>query len=626
MKKIQIALIPVLFLLLPVFLSAQTENYDAEYLKLVKEYTLNDDGSTEFHFYKEIKLNTHFAFHRLFGETFIVYNPDYQELVINEAYTVMADGKKVDAPENAFNKVLPRFARDIPAYNHLREMVVTHTGTEVGCVITLDYTLKTKAGFLPFFFGSEDVEESMPVNELNIIVNVPQSTDLKFRMLNNRTAPEVTENAGQKAYNWKFRDVKALPHTGYQDVDRKQVLFFSTVNDMTRAFYAFVNQDAFKIQAGPEISRRVETAVKGKETDLDIVLALQEIVIDEVKLAGIPMIYSGYKARTPDVVWQSANATSLEKAILLADMLKLANINAYPVAAVSNSWYSSDMGNPAVFESYMVQVHPKESDRIYLSITQKQTQNLIYDVHDKTIIQLDAAIETMRTFKEKPMSNRLEMEAKLKMGDKETGGQGDKETGGQGDGVSVGVSGDIEIEMEGYVNPYYHLRKDDSYAKKLLKVNIPGSQIEKVEQVKLTEIKSQYKLSHAPVTITQDYSGYLFIELPMFKSGIDSWNLEQFAGKGDTPVRLDYPLVEEYSYSVSLPSDYVLFTPPVDISIKNELGELEINIVQSGSTVKIERSWELNKNVISSDLMDEFREMILAWEKEEYRKIVLKKK
>ena len=138
MKKIKIAILPVLFLLIPVFLSAQNENYDAEYLKLVKEYSLNDDGSFDFHLRKEIKLNTHFAFHRLFGETFIVYNPQFQSLKINECFTVMADGKKVVAPENAFNEVLPGFARDIAAYNHLREMVVTHTGLEVGGVITLD--------------------------------------------------------------------------------------------------------------------------------------------------------------------------------------------------------------------------------------------------------------------------------------------------------------------------------------------------------------------------------------------------------------------------------------------------------------------------------------------------------
>jgi len=351
-------------------LQAQTESYDAEYLKLVKEYTLNADGSYDFHYFKEIKLNTYYAFHRLFGETFIVYNPEYQELKINEAFTIMADGKKIVAPDNAFNEVLPGFARDIAAYNHLREMVVTHTGTEIGCVITLDYTVKTEKGFLPFFFGSEEVREIVPVKELNIIINVPDNIDLKHRMLNNRTAPAVTGNEGRKAYTWTFRDVPALSHASNQDPDRKEVLFFSTAKDMTAAYFAFVNQDAFKSQPGPAISRRVDTAVKDKKSDLDMILALQEVVIDELKLADIPLIYSGYKARTPDVAWQSANATGLEKAVLLSEMLKKANINACPVATVTNGWYSTEMGNPAVYDGYLVQVNPKETGRIYLSVTQ----------------------------------------------------------------------------------------------------------------------------------------------------------------------------------------------------------------------------------------------------------------
>ncbi len=74
-----------------------------------------------------------------------------------------------------------------------------------------------------------------------------------------------------------------------------------------------------------------------------------------------------------------------------------------------------------------------------------------------------------------------------------------------------------------------------------------------------------------------------------------------------------------------MPDGYELFTPPVDISIKNEIGELVINISQSGSKIEIERSWELFSDVISSEMMDEFREMIVAWEKVDYRKIVLKK-
>ncbi len=176
MKKCHYILILAFTCFLPI-LKAQTENQDAEYIKIVKEYIVHEDGSYDFHYRKELKLLTYFSFQRLYGETFIVYNPEYQKLKINEAYTVMADGKKVVAPENAFNEVLPGFARDVAAYNNLREMVVTHTATEIGSVITLDYTIQTAKGFLPFFFGMEEVGESAPVKDLSIIIRIPKSIE-----------------------------------------------------------------------------------------------------------------------------------------------------------------------------------------------------------------------------------------------------------------------------------------------------------------------------------------------------------------------------------------------------------------------------------------------------------------
>lgn len=614
MKKIRFTFSLVIIILSASILNAQTESYDAEYLKLVKEYTLNPDGSYDFHYHKEIRLLTHFSFHRLYGETFIVYNPQYQELKINECYTVMADGKKVEAPANAFNEVLPGFARDVAAYNHLREMVVTHTATEVGAVITLDYTIKTKQGFQPEgfqpggfqpFFGSEEIGDYVPVNDLSIIISVPQNIDLKYRMLNNRTAPSVTENAGIKTFTWNLKDVKPLSHSSNQDPDRKEILFFSTAKDMTSAFYSFVNQDAFKALPGAAVSKRVDAAVKDKKNDLDIILALQQIVIDEVKLVDIPLIYSGYRVRTPDVVWQSANATSLEKAVLLAGMLKLANINAFPVATVTNGWYSTDMGNPAVFDGYLVQVNPKETGRIYLSVTQKQNQNLIYDVQDKTMIQLDGAIESMRTFKEKPNPNSLEMEAEL----------------GLEDGKTVG--GEVEVKLSGICNPYFKLIKDSSYVKNMIAGDFPASSVT-IEEKKLSELNSEYEIIWNLESGTGNQNGFISLDLPRFKTGFDAWNLVQFTTGGNTPVRLDFPLKEEYNYEISLPSAYSLFTPSTEINIKNDIGELMINISQSGSKVTVERSFVLYKDVISSDKMKEFKGMIVAWEKVDYRKIILK--
>src|SRR6056297_1598782 len=100
---------------------------DALYKKIIKTYTLNEDGSVDYQYQHELDLYSYYAFNRLYGETFIVYNPDYQTLKIDTSYTTMADGKIVQSPENAYNEVLPRMASGAPPYSHLREMVVTHT-------------------------------------------------------------------------------------------------------------------------------------------------------------------------------------------------------------------------------------------------------------------------------------------------------------------------------------------------------------------------------------------------------------------------------------------------------------------------------------------------------------------
>ncbi len=130
---------------------------DAVYSKIVKEYTYNMDGSVDFRYYHRLKILSYFAFHRVFGETFIVYNPKFQTLKINKCVTYMADGKAVPSPANAFNEVLPAFATNSYPYNHLREMVVTHTGLEINCEIELDYTIHSQAGFYPFLMANETV-------------------------------------------------------------------------------------------------------------------------------------------------------------------------------------------------------------------------------------------------------------------------------------------------------------------------------------------------------------------------------------------------------------------------------------------------------------------------------------
>ena len=61
------------------------ENADARYLKVIHEYTLNEEGIITYNYKHTLKLYTSYAFSSRYGESFIIYNPEWQKLVINNS-------------------------------------------------------------------------------------------------------------------------------------------------------------------------------------------------------------------------------------------------------------------------------------------------------------------------------------------------------------------------------------------------------------------------------------------------------------------------------------------------------------------------------------------------------------
>lgn len=203
-----ICMLSVLLLMLVLPTKAASE---AEFGKLVKSYTLRTDGSQEMRVQKELTLFTHAAMNGLYGESFIIYNPAYQELKIHESYTRQKDGSIVKTPDNAFVEVLPSAAADAPAYNGLKEMVVVHTGLELGATIYLDYSVITRPGYLPELDICESVEELSPIKEYVLSLSVPDNKPLHYELLNGKMTPVVKTVAGMKTVTWTLKNVQPRP-------------------------------------------------------------------------------------------------------------------------------------------------------------------------------------------------------------------------------------------------------------------------------------------------------------------------------------------------------------------------------------------------------------------------------
>ncbi|KWW29064.1 MAG: hypothetical protein AUK63_1620 [bacterium P3] len=151
-------------------LLAQQPQPDAEYLLVRREYTTFEDGSMDVRFRKEIRLlrNRAITAYALNGESFIEYNPHFELLTINECYTLLPDGRKVEPRPSAYVEQLPESCAECGRLNDLREMVVVHTALEEGCTVVLDYTLHRHSNRLYEHF---DMMQRYPVRRYEVVVD-----------------------------------------------------------------------------------------------------------------------------------------------------------------------------------------------------------------------------------------------------------------------------------------------------------------------------------------------------------------------------------------------------------------------------------------------------------------------
>jgi hypothetical protein len=604
MKKIIIAIVCLSILSISF---AQTEKADAEYLKIQKEYTLNEDGSIDFHYTKELKLLSHYAFHRLYGETFIITNTDFQTLKINEAYTIMADGKKVVTPDNAFNEVLPRFANNAPTYNHIREMVVTHTGLEVGAVIHLDYTIHSEKGYFPALMFDEELNESSPVKDLTVKFNLPASKNLHYKLLHIGGEPKISIENGQKTYTWTFKDLPASSKENYRvsghlDAPR---LVCSSAEDLNSVYHNFVGQDAFQLETNAQMDALVQEVISENNGQLLTALAFQKIVSNNMDNLNIPLEYTGFICRTPVETWNSNQGTELEKALLLSALLKKANIPATPVAMIPNPLFDMQIGDLLSFQKFAVMLELENDGRVLLSSNHTDVQNLLFSTTNHSLLKLDPNLKSPALFSIDKESTQILAKGTFNLNDS-------------------GLTVDLSLELEHAANPYFSLIKDASAIKSVIKGGIASKDIESFSMVQLSQEICRTHLEIKKDEPFKKLHNYLSFELPYVKGGVQDWHFNVLTAERTSAIEIPEKIHEKYVYTLTFSDDLKLATKLVNIDIKNDAGFVLIRFEESNGKLIITREIKLTKKIMDTGMYDGFKEIMDTWNNPNYRKLILK--
>lgn len=587
---------------------AQDVKSDAVYQQQTKEYTLNADGSWSYHYSHKLQINTYYAFHNLYGEDFIVYDPAYQKLKINRSVTTMADGKQVTSPENAYNELLPGFAANVPAWNRLREMVVTHTALERGATIDFEYTLTSAKGYTLAMMGNEQLWMNSPVNKLTFIINVPSGSKFNFEQYNIQAKPAVSKQGGKTSYTWTLSSLPAALREDFRTKElqnRPRIVFLASTK-ATDAIAVFASQEAFNLEIPANIKAAAATAIAGIGNAMLKTLKLQEMVANDLNTWQVPLHYAGYKLRNCDEIWQSNGGTEAEKAVLLTAVLLSQNIEAEPLAVVAERFFTKKVVSPALFERFLVKVSIQGMDPVFLSPTQADQQDLRYQLPGKRIISLVPG-------KKQPSEvigdskNILDFSGKIELTD------------------DLSLKGNLNLELGGRLNPWLKLQKDTVFATSMLSAMFGNAKVTDIVKGKTDIDLSSFRFKAESGSFANEKAGHIFVKLPAASSGSDSWHMNELLSTRIEPLEIPFTVNESYDYFITIPEGMLLLTSTSKVNINNEFGSIEISVSAEGNILHIIRKINITKTNVPVEKYDSFKTMINTWNSKKYREVVFKK-
>ncbi len=299
---------------------AKAPKRDAVYHLVSKSYTLNTDGSTEFRKRVELQIFTRMTFDE-FGETFITYNPDFQELIINEAYTIRKDGSKVETPANAFNPMLPESCTKCERLNGIRTMVVTHTALEYDATIVLDYTIRSKNFFFQELMEKVDLSYAIPIEKYVVSVTTPDYKPVSFQLNGQNLHYTKTESKDKDCITtvYNFTNLPEAPsYDGVFPSAWASLIIFHGEHDSP----GIIHQNSMQKFDNQRITDFFRSRFSEEMSDMDKVLLVRDYIHDYIRTNDVDAKVLNYMFASPQQVWETNCATPIEKNILLVGVLQ----------------------------------------------------------------------------------------------------------------------------------------------------------------------------------------------------------------------------------------------------------------------------------------------------------------
>jgi hypothetical protein len=427
--------------------------------------TLGSDNHIAKRRHRAVMLFTDNAINR-YGDPRILFNAATQDLTVLAARVRMRDGRIAEVRKNGFNQTTP-FALDLaPDYVDWQETVVTMMGIEKGCIAELHYLIADKNPS-PYLSGVEIFSAEDPTEERVLAVKLPPGMSLAFAPLSGGAPAPDAGTSGTWA--WTARDIPGrMPFDGgIWEGDYFPAMCYSTAADWQGLLSKIGTDLAAVSEPVPAAEASILDAVKDCLTNEARALAVHRLAVGAVTGVHAPFTLFAAPARSAGRIYDSGYASALDRAVLLAAMLRTLQFSPKFVLVSAGTTAVGDVPAPELFSRIAVSVPLGSEGELLLDPTAPLEHDPAFSLAGRTLAYLGPAPWLAQLPAKTAADSRSALTLALKPG---------KDGGFDGKGTAI---------LKGAFSPYYLVQEGENALGDFLKKRV----IDFTFMVKLPEKK-----------------------------------------------------------------------------------------------------------------------------------------
>ena len=248
---------------------------------------------------------------------------------------------------------------------------------EPGAIIDWQMTIRDKESapeeLMPELFNIWLFAWPIPVQRSELVVEVPEGTDLRWQTRGTEVEPTVQTAPGTVTYTFTKADIPAITYEPYMPDLRalSPLLVVSTYEswDEIAAWYADVAEDRY--QTTSELLTMVEELTSGIQPPSERISAIYDFVARDVRYVALEFGLGSYQPHPAPEVFANRYGDCKDQATLLITMLRAAGFEAYPVLLLVGDGLDVDfdlLPTPYMFNHVIAAVRQGE-DWLFLDPT-----------------------------------------------------------------------------------------------------------------------------------------------------------------------------------------------------------------------------------------------------------------